>query len=274
MTMTADAIKQIANQALAAAGHDLPKVQSIGHVVALPEGMSIHNIEQYLPQRASFRGTLNTHLPTEFASYVRAHGGTVFIDGEEMRAAAIFDLGTTEQPGHCRHQAKLGLRKTSAYAALLELTSIRSHAMSQRDLSDWLEDWHDNLRVLSKTGETMHIMEAVKAVRTVTIESVSKLSSTVHETGGSLSAFEEVEAKSEVGLPHGFEFICVPYEGLPVRTFAVRLNVLTSGPVPTFKPRAVQLEAQQEAIAEDFKQLVSSTIGESAKVIVGVFDHR
>lgn len=236
--------------------------------------MSIQSIEQFLPQRSSFRGTLHTHLPAEFAGYVATHGGTVFIDGEEMRAAAIFDLGTTEQPGHCRHQAKLGLRKTSAYAALLELTGIRSSAMSQRDLSDWLEDWRDNLRVLSKTGETMHIMEAVKAVRTVTIESVSKLSSSVHETGGSLSAFEEVEAKSEVGLPHGFEFICVPYEGLPVRTFAVRLNVLTSGPVPTFKPRAVQLEAQQEAIAEDFKQLVSSTIGESAKVIVGVFDHR
>lgn len=85
MSMTADAIKQIANQALAAAGHDLPKVQSIGHIVALPEGMSIQSIEQFLPQRSSFRGTLHTHLPAEFAGYVATHGGTVFIDGEEMQ---------------------------------------------------------------------------------------------------------------------------------------------------------------------------------------------
>jgi uncharacterized protein YfdQ (DUF2303 family) len=274
MSMNAEAIQKIADQALAAAGHDLPKVQSIGHVVALPDGMSIHNIEQYLPQRANFRGTLSTHLPAEFAAYVKQHGGTVFIDGEDMRAAAIFDLGTTEQPGHCRHQAKLGLRKTSAYAALLELTSARSHALSQRDLSDWLEDWRDNLRVLSQFGEEMHIMQAVKAVRTVTIESVTKLNSTVHETGSSRSAFEEVEAKSEVGLPHGFEFKCVPYEGLPERTFAVRLNVLTSGSVPSFKPRAVQLETQQEAIAEDFKGMVSTAIGDAASVVVGCFDPR
>lgn len=274
MSMTADAIQKIANQALAAAGHDLPKVQSIGHVVALPEGMSIHSIEQYMPQRANYRGTLSTHLPAEFARYVTDHGGTVFIDGEDMRAAAIFDLGTTEKPGHCRHQAKLALRKTSAYTALLELASARGGALSQRDLSDWLEDWRDNLRALSQAGEEMHIMQAVKAVRTVTIESVTKLNSTIHETGASRSAFEEVEAKSEVGLPHGFEFTCVPFEGLPVRSFAVRLNVLTSGPVPTFKPRIVQLEAQQESIAEDFKQLVTNHVGASAKVIVGTFDAR
>jgi uncharacterized protein YfdQ (DUF2303 family) len=271
MSMTANAIQKIAEQALAAAGHDLPKVQGIGHVAALPEGMRIHNIEQYMENRASFRGTLSTHLPAEFSSYVKDHGGTVFIDGENMRAAAIFDLGDADRPGHCRHQAKLALRKTSAYTALLGLAGGHS-ALSQRDLSDWLEDWRDNLRVLSLSGEEMHIMHAVKAVRTVTIESVSKLNSTVHETGASRSAFEEVEAKSEVGLPHGFEFTCVPFEGLPARTFAVRLNVLTSGQAPTFKPRTVQLEAQQEAIAEDFKLLVSGVVGDSAKVIVGVFD--
>lgn len=273
MSMTADAIKQIASQALAAAGHDLPKVQAIGHVVALPEGMHLHDIEKHMPLRAAFRGILTTHLPVEFSRYVTENGGTVFVDGEAMSAAAIFDLGTTAAPGHCRHQARLFLRKTSAYAALLALSEARQ-ALSQRDLSDWLEDWRDNLQALSKTGEPMHIMEAIKAIRTVTIESVTKLNSTVHETGSSRSAFEEVEAKSEVGLPHGFEFTCVPFEGLPVRTFAVRLNVLTSGQVPSFKPRIAQLEAQQEAIAEDFKQLVSGHIGDKATVIVGTFDCR
>lgn len=273
MSMTADAVQKIADQALAAAGHDLPKVQAIGHVVALPEGMSLHSIEQYLPRRAHFRGLLSTHLPDEFANYVKAHGGTVFIDGEDMRANAIFDLGTTDMPGHCRHQANLSLRKTSAYAALLELASGRQ-AMSQRDLSDWIEDWRDHIVVLTQDGAQMHIMQAVKAVRTVSIESVSKLNSTIHETGTSRTAFEEVEAKSEVGLPHGFTFTCIPFEGLPVRTFSVRLNVLTSGNTPAFKPRAVQLESQQEAIAADFKKLVSDIIGSAAGVIVGTFDAR
>ena len=273
MSMSADAIHVIASQALAAAGHDLPKVQNIDRVVALPDGMSLHSIEQYLPQRASFRGTLSTHLPAEFAGYVKQHGGTVFIDGEDMRAAAIFDLGTSAQPGHCRHQAKLALRKTSAYSALLELAGGRCQ-LSQRDLSDWLEDWRDQLTPLDQQGSDMHIMQAVKAVRTVTIESVSKLNSTVHETGASRSAFEEVEAKSEVGLPHGFIFRCIPFDGLPERAFSVRLNVLTSGQAPIFKPRIVQLEAQQESIAEDFKALVSAAIGDSASVIVGVFDPR
>jgi uncharacterized protein YfdQ (DUF2303 family) len=271
MSLTAEAIQKLAEQALAAAGHDMPKVQGIEHLAVLPAGMNLHNIEAYLPGRIAFRGTLSTSQPEEFAAYVKEHGGMVFIDGNNVSANAIFDLGTVEQPGHCRHQARLSLSKASAYLGLL---SINERELSQINLSDWLEDWRDNLIALTPAGEQMHISQAVKAVRTVTIESVTKLNSNVHETGSSRSAFEEIEAKSEVGLPHGFTFTCAPYDGLPHRTFSVRLNVITGGQRPTFKPRIVQLEAHEEAIVNDFKALVSTAVGKKATVIVGTFDPR
>lgn len=271
MSMTADAIQKIADQALAAVGHDLPKVQGIGHVVALPDGMTIQSIEQYLPLRANFRGALATHLPTEFANYVKQHGGVVYLNDANMSAKAIFDLGTVKEPGHCRHTAGLSLRQTGAYAAL---RNFLGSAHSQRDMSDWLEDWRDNLTVFNVAGEAMHILQAVQAARTLSVEEFKKRQSIISETKESMSAFEQVEAKSEFPIPHALVFTCVPYEGLPARQFAIRLNIITSGDKPVFKPRMLQEETQQEAIVADFKALVGNLIGDAAPIIVGTFDAR
>ena len=56
-------------------------------------------------------------------------------------------------------------------------------------------------------------------------------------------------------MPVAFEFKCVPYEGLDERRFSLRNSLLKSGE-PVFVLRIVQLEAQEEAIANEFRDLL------------------
>ncbi|MCY1277522.1 hypothetical protein D9M68_345810 [compost metagenome] len=180
-------------------------------------------------------------------------------------------LSATEASGHCRHQARLSLRQSGAYAAL---RAFLGSALSQRDMSDWLEDWRDNLAVFNAAGEPMHILQVVQAARSLSIEEFKKRQSVISETRATQSAFEQLEAKSEYPIPHALVFTGVPYDGLPARQFAVRLNILTSGNTSTFRPRMMQEEVQQETIAQDFKALLGGLIGDVAPIIVGTFDAR
>ena len=82
---------------------------------------------------------------------------------------------------------------------------------------------------------------------------------------------EEVEASAGPSLPQRVSFQCEPYLGLPQRNFALRLSVLTSHEDPMLVLRVAQLEEQQEAIAKDFKEALSSEVGEAASMTIGTF---
>ncbi|HAT2286576.1 TPA: DUF2303 family protein, partial [Citrobacter freundii] len=95
-----------------------------------------------------------------------------------------------------------------------------------------------------------------------------------HETGdfaGKRSLMQSVEASSKDVMPVAFEFKCVPYEGLAERRFSLRNSLLT-GDEPSFVLRIVQLEAQEEAIAKEFRDLLISKFdGESVETFIGNF---
>lgn len=72
-------------------------------------------------------------------------------------------------------------------------------------------------------------------------------------------------------MPVAFEFKCVPYEGLGERRFNLRNSLLTSDE-PCFVLRIVQLEAQEEEIANEFRDLLISKFeGESVETFIGNF---
>ncbi|ECG1232803.1 hypothetical protein DO967_25565, partial [Salmonella enterica subsp. salamae] len=61
------------------------------------------------------------------------------------------------------------------------------------------------------------------------------------------------------------------YEGLGERAFSLRNSLLT-GDEPRFVLRIVQLEAQEEAIANEFRDLLISKFdGESVEMFIGNF---
>ena len=117
----------------------------------------------------------------------------------------------------------------------------------------------------------MQISQAAQAVRRITIQQATQQD---HETGdfaGKKSLMQSVEASSKDVMPVAFEFKCVPYEGLDERRFSLRNSLLTSDE-PCFVLRIVQLEAQEEEIANEFRDLLISKFeGESVETFIGNF---
>ena len=82
---------------------------------------------------------------------------------------------------------------------------------------------------------------------------------------------QSVEAKSKEIMPVAFEFKCVPYEGLSERRFSLRNSILT-GDTPLFVLRIVQLEAVEEEIANEFRDLLTEQFtGKSIETFIGNF---
>lgn len=79
-----------------------------------------------------------------------------------MSAEIVFDMGNREQAGHAKHRAKLAMKKTAAYKALCEINGSRR---SQRDFSDFLEDWGDYLTAYHHEDEISIKMPSKRCVK-------------------------------------------------------------------------------------------------------------
>mgnify|MGYP006283263239 CR=1 FL=1 len=242
-------------------------------VVMIPQDMKLESLERFQEAPNAFRGDLQTHFIDDFARYIRDNqGATCFVNPESMTANAYFDLGSPEWPGHGNHQAHLKLIKT---APLMAIEGINGDRMSQRELSDWLQDWVPYLTAVDGEGGAMDLKKAISAVRTIDI---STTRNETHEDGdfrGKRSAMEQVEASSRDQLPAGFRFNCQPYQCLGHRDFYVRLSVSGgNGDEPKLTLRLVKMEAIQEEMAQEFRERLEESFGSETTVYVGSFEKR
>ncbi|MCW6569640.1 YfdQ family protein [Yersinia ruckeri] len=224
--------------------------------IALPDNVAIHSFEEFQNGRFRFRGNLKTNSIDEYVKYSSGYAGNgvrCFIDADDMSAKTVFNLGTLEEPGHADNTANLSLKKTAPFR---ELLAIDGQKKRQKELAEWLEDWREYLMAFDADGNILDIRQAVGAVRRITIESTSSADHEDNDFSGKRSIMETVEAKSKDIMPAGFEFKCVPYEGLGERRFKLRYSILTGGDVPVLVLRIVQLEGEQEKIAQEFRDLL------------------
>lgn len=247
-----------------------------GAAVALPNTMSVHDLERYLPFRRRQRAVVDTPSLQGFACYVRANaaeGCTIFVAPESMQAHAVLDLGGTKTPGHAEHTCTLRPPRTAAYDALMRIVAA---PQQQRLLAEWMEDWATHLVCRKQPGDeaTIGIAQAVAAVRKISIESLRKASSEVGQLSAERSALEAVRATSEAPLPTWMEFACEPYPGLPERTFGLRLSILTGDKDPTLKLSVSRLELHQEQMAQQLMEAVNVALASDAddiRVVLGTF---
>lgn len=249
--------------------------------IALPEGVKVADLEQYLEWRRRYRGTMSTNLISEFVEYVK---GTVdgynespvdnfpcFINPQAMRAIAFFNLGDVDNPGHGDHQAKLSLLKTEAFR---ELLGINGKRFDQRQLAEWLEDWIEHIEAMAEDGAILPLSTAVAAIRRITIGTNAEATSEEQTFSSRRSAMAEVEAKHKDQLPAFLKFTCEPYQGLQERTFTVRLSLIT-GEKPQISARIVRLETAEEEMAKELEERLRSGFEDSEiRTFVGEFDHR
>lgn len=245
-------------------------------VAAVPENFRMTSLEGFRAKRNQFRGKYATKSIESFSQYTAAkadeyeHDAECFIDADSISAEAFFDIGVVKEPGHCRHSASVQLEKTSAYSSLLR---INGNLLSQRDASDWLEDWLPNLQAFDGAGDSVQIKKAIGAVRQITIDAVRKVESEVGDLSESASLMERIDASSKDTMPAVFIFTCEPYNGLGERRFELRLGVRTSGDRPALVLRILRLEAEQEAIAKEFHEKLEHAFkGAAVNTFIGSFE--
>ncbi|EPF2927884.1 DUF2303 family protein [Vibrio navarrensis] len=251
MSMDKSAIQQI--QESGNAKDFLNQLVNTGFpVAALPSSFDLHDLESYMPHRNMFRGVMETSHIEEFVRYheeYQTEGIQCFISTERMSATTIFDIGTMMKPGHCRHKAKLALRQTASYRALLEINGER---LNQKKLSDWIEDYSTSIQVFSTTGELIENSIASAAVRNMKFESKAGRESNVDDFSHQQSEYESiaVRTKEEFPMPAVFKFTCQPYLGLSEREFELRMSTIGN---EILVLRIKRLEQHEEEMSEEFK---------------------
>ncbi|WP_372822463.1 DUF2303 family protein [Pseudomonas parafulva] len=269
MTISKEALQYIGDLALAGAGKSL---ETNTPVALVPNSSTLIDLEKFQAGRSRFRGTYATHSLADFGAYVverAAPDARGFIDQDAMRCVVLFNIGTPATPGHADDRAVLALKATAAYAAVQAVTDTN---LSQKQLSDWIEDWSQHLAAVSDEGENMSLAKAIAAVRTITVKARSESDHSVSETSASRSAFDAIEASSKETLPAWLLVQLTPYEGLGTHEIKLRVSVITSGSAPVLKLRWVGEETQREAIAQEFKDYLAKSIQASAKLALGTFD--
>lgn len=179
MSLTKEAIQLITDTALIADGKEL---NTITPTIVLPEATKIVNLEQFGAGRSRFRGTFSTNSLTDFAKYVSDRAvadAKGFINQDEMTCSVLFNLGNEEVPGHADDRAVLKLKPTAAYQAV---QAISGKAMSQKDMSDWIEDWHGTLSAVGDELQNIPLAKAIAAVRTITVGIFGKRSHRQRDT--------------------------------------------------------------------------------------------
>ena len=238
---------------------ELSQIEAKSNLLVVPDGFKISNLESNMQYRDSYRFNFETKSIKDFGEYCKEFdkdGAKCFVNSDNMQAKTVFDLGTENEPLHQRHTAKLRLDKTAAFKALLRINGER---LSQKEAANFVEDWADNMKVFSKHGDQMNIGMAAKQLREITIEQVSNVDSKVGDFGESMASMEKIEAKNQDVIPAVIEFTCNPYHGLANREFIVRVSILTGGSKPEISLRIIKLEAQEEDMAEEFKEILNDT---------------
>lgn len=270
--LTKDTLDTLNAQAVAAAQ---VCIQTSGNQLAiLPANCTPLNLEQFQYGRDRFRGSLHTHALKAFATYVERHiggeddkGAAGFVDQDAMSATVIFNLGTPDDAGHGDDRATLTLKPTAAYKALNEMVGS---SLSQQQLAEFLEDWTPHL-VASAGDQKLGTPAAINAIRRMQIKATSELNSEIGDLSNRRSAMEDIEARSLETLPTAFVFSAKPYDPLSVADITLRLSVITGEKAPVLKLRWVGQEAQQEAFAEEFQQVLDGEIGGLLPLTIGSY---
>lgn len=286
MSLSKDAIELIQTTTLTAHGHVIPE-ELRDRVAVLPDG-SLADIEKYQLLRQRYRGLFQTHSLADFVAYVlRAKGEQDAPDSAEgfveiqraLSATVFFNLGSLAAPGHGDWRAVLALQQQPAYVALL---AINGQRRSQKQIVEFLEDWAANVAGYNDTigegGEvtgSSHVSFArlLSAVRNIKIDRSSSAVSDERQYAATQSVLESVEASSSAGLPDYLVFTVEPYLGLSARRFVLRLSILSADPgeKPGLLLRIVGLQAEQEAIAQEFKGVLTEQLGTAVPLVLGEF---
>lgn len=271
MSLTLDTVKHLQKDVLLAAiQSEVNAVEKVSSLVVVPDGFKLQDMESFKEFKDDFRFNYSTSCIPDFAEYCQEFdqdGAKCFIAQSSMCANVIFDIGTQEKPLFQRNKASLQLDKTAAYSAILNINEV---PLSQKQASEFIEDWTDQISVYDQSGELMSNAQAAKSLREITIDQINTRESKVGNYSESMSASEKIEARNQEKLPSDIVFVCQPYTGLDDRAFTLRASLLAGGDKPRIVLRIVKLEKHVEDMASEFKDIVVNCFKENEiKTFIG-----
>lgn len=241
-------------------------IAQVAGMAVVPNNHKLVSTEEFQDFRNRYRGELKTDSFNGFVAYVNGNGFAaylndvkveeetqLFVDKESMSAKAFFNLGTISTPGHGDHTALLKLKPRAEYKAATQMNESKP---SQRSLAEWFEDYADYIVAYDSDGTEMTAIQAAYAVRNLNIESLSNVESSLGNTGHTVSMMDKVEAKSKGRIPTEISFTCVPYDGMSEKLIRMRLVTAGAKDESLFRLRIVGFELLEEAIADDFCNLL------------------
>lgn len=248
-------------------------------LVAHPEQIKLSNIEHLLETKTRFRGCFETNSIVDFIKYVsdqELKDAKVFVNTISMTANALFDIGDAQTPLHCDHK---GFFSPTPTALLKAINNIVDKTLTQRDLTDFIEDWFDEVTILVDEGDGNHsevrAAQAIASIRSVTIEAKSSQTHSEGSFSASRSAMDEIEARSAVDrLPDHLAFSVIPYDGFNEQLVYLRISLMTGSEKPMFKLRWVGHESQIEKISDEMVQRLNDALPDNLPIYKGDFTSR
>jgi len=272
--MDSTAIEAIAD--LSAAQQAQIKINAhldIGAII-IPDGYKLQSLEPLKPEPGHFRGQFDTTVLSQFIGYIdqngTAHTG-VFINQDTMSAKAIIDMGNPRSPEWGKHLARVTLKRTPAYAELMDNKDKR---LSQQEIIDFAEDHPDNIVFYygdQGSAEPADLKQTIKTLRKL---KTAATATTEHETNNfsaNRSAMESIEITAGASQPPtGFTFHAIPHDGFEPVTFDCQLRAITDGKEVSLKYRIAQLAQHQEQIAEQFRDKITTGIHvDDIQILIG-----
>ena len=270
------AVKQIADLAISAQSKLPVQVDGTASIAILPEGFKLHSTEQFNAQRDRYRGVYHTTAIPSFIQYIEFRNNgedenvQTFINAHKGLSARTFlNLGDVIDPGHGDDTATLSLEKKAEFA---RAESLNGRRQRQQDLIDYIDDWAEFLTAHNDAGE-IELDKAIRALRKVKITKGSELDSQVRDFGHQVSAMEKLEATGvDENLPHFFILSTECFHGLNPRDVKLSLRISANNDdAPGFVLRIVGEEALTEALAEEFKDILTEKLKGQGQIFQGRF---
>lgn len=271
--MDQSAIKRIEELAIATMANDLIIAYDDFAIpsIAVPAGVEIKSLEHLLETPKHQRATYTTERLEDFCGYISQEQLTenntaVFVLPDGSGAEGIIDYGTHEAPLWGHHRARLTMKHTPEFAALL---AASARDLSQRDLIDFLEDWQHVVTPFD--GDTATALStAIQKIQRIDVTAKATQTNTVGDMKHSRTAFEEIEAKSADGAPpSAFAMTCQVYPCTRSRDVRARLSLKTGGDKPTFRLRIIGEDALRKDVAEEIDLEIRARLGKDVRTFVG-----
>ena len=239
--------------------------------VIVPDGYRLESLERFNQVPNLFKGTFSTTVLGEFTKYVVQHGNensAVFIDNEQIKATAIIDQGSHEEPQWGKHRADITLLKPPAYQSLLR---FNNQLLTQQDFIDFAGDWGDNITFVFDDDSKQSVDKVIKLLRKVKVGFNSTREQEVNANSSSKSALESIEIKAgNDPLPIGFVFTTLAYESIQLINFECQLRATSDDKGVKFKFRVNQLDAINERISNEFRNAVTARFQEKTELDISI----